>query len=176
MTELQGLGDGAGVIRVYIANRPSFTFSQQNNCIAPLQQGEINAVGQACGNGWRKVFNVYAKLIYALSSQGVMDLTQHKFASWQAYRDKRLLQQGSATALLFGPSGPDFSCNKTVHIVAGRTYANSLNLPPGLVWLDREFAIDKHNKLIVCPYFDYRQLSNSKIIHLIELIAQLGLE
>ena len=176
MAELQGLGDGAGVMRVYIANRPPFTFIEQNNSIAPLQQSEIYAVGQACGNGWRKVFNVYAKLMYALSPQRAIGMQAAEFASWQAYRDQRLLQKNSATALLFSPSAPDFSDPDVIHLVAGRTFASSLNLPPTLVWLDKEFAIDRDNKLIVCPYFDYRQLSNSKIILLIELITQLDLE
>jgi hypothetical protein len=42
------------------------------------------------------------------------------------------------------------------------------------VWLDDEFAIDKEHNLIVCPYFDYRQLSNNKIIRSIAIINRLA--
>ena len=43
-----------------------------------------------------------------------------------------------------------------------------------LTWLDNDFAINPDIGLIVCPYFDYRQLSNIKIESLAELM--LGLE
>jgi hypothetical protein len=60
-----------------------------------------------------------------------------------------------------------------VHIIMGKTYAKSLTLPHLLTWLDHEFAINIHNKLVVCPYFDYRQLSNIKLMRLVKLIKQL---
>jgi hypothetical protein len=40
----------------------------------------------------------------------------------------------------------------------------------GLVRLDNDFVIWPTKKLIICPYFDYRQLSNVKIERLVELI------
>jgi hypothetical protein len=39
--------------------------------------------------------------------------------------------------------------------------------------LDNDFAINRSLKIIVCPYFDYRQLSNIKIERLAELIVSL---
>jgi hypothetical protein len=42
-----------------------------------------------------------------------------------------------------------------------------------LVWLDEEFAIDKVSNLVICPYLDYRQLSNIKITRLVELLTEL---
>jgi hypothetical protein len=60
----------------------------------------------------------------------------------------------------------------------GRTYAKSLvqskQLTVPLTWLDGEFAINKKERVIVCPYFDYRQLSNIKIVRLATLIKHLG--
>ena len=38
-----------------------------------------------------------------------------------------------------------------------------------------KFAIDTKNRLIVCPYFDYRQLSNRKIARLADLLLSLNI-
>jgi len=66
---------------------------------------------------------------------------------------------------------------QTIHIICGRTYVKQLlasgELQANLVWLDDEFAIDEANRLIVCPYFDYRQLSNIKIERLSAMLSQL---
>lgn len=145
---------------------------QQLSSLSPLTLGEIEMVNQACGNGWRKVFNVYAKLLYAL------DKAQFAYSTlaptWQKYRERFLLQQDSQTALLFSP--PLLSTAKqTLHIICGKTYAKHLlatgQLTANFIWLDDEFAIDKAQNLVVCPYFDYRQLSNIKIEKLASLLS-----
>jgi hypothetical protein len=158
-------------LAVYIANRPNMLEYQDLSQLTSLTKGEISAIGQACGNGWRKVFNVYAKLLYALAPA---DFSFSKSApSWQQYRDDYLLQQHSHTALLFTPPILEKSA-KTLHIICGRTYAKHLlatgKLAVQFKWLDDEFAIDKTNNIIVCPYFDYRQLSNVKIERLAKLL------
>lgn len=142
--------------------------------VTPLIEGEINVINHACGNGWRKVFNVYAKLLYALDKKH-FDYSE-KAPTWQNYRDKQLLQTQSKTALLF--SSPQLIPNREiVHIICGKGHAkaliNSGKVEANLIWLDEEFAIDKENKLIVCPYFDYRQLSNIKIECLARLLQNL---
>ena len=147
---------------------------QELTQVSALTRGEITAIGQACGNGWRKVFNVYAKLLYALPKE------HFPFTSlaptWQEYRDNYLLQANSQTALLFSP--PCFLGNsKRLHVICGRTYAKQLiksaALTAQLTWLDEEFAIDQQNKIIVSPYFDYRQLSNVKITRLAAMLTAL---
>ena len=172
-----GLGDSDYSLAVYIAKRPPLLEYQQLDELTAVTQGEIANIGQQCGNGWRKVFNVYAKLLYDLDKQ------QFNFSqlapTWQQYRDDYLLQPQSKTALLF--SAPLFSTSisevknlgsteKVIHIIMGRTYAKSLinsgQLDVQLTWLDNEFAISTAQRLIVCPYFDYRQLSNVKIVKL----------
>jgi hypothetical protein len=171
-----GLGDPCAQFNVYIANRPNFSEYPNADYVNPLSAGEIYVVGQACGNGWRKVFNVYAKLVFALNVENIVPLRGAQ--SWQNYRDHTLLQNSSNTNLLFStPQLTDVNGKnrKNLHIVMGKTYAKSLSLPLSLKWLDHEFAIDKDNKLLVCPYFDYRQLSNIKIIRLVELIKSLKL-
>ena len=164
-------------ICVYIANTPPLVEYQQLKVVTPLTQGEIFAIGQQCGNGWRKVFNVYAKLLYALDS------TLFSFStlapSWQQYRDQYLLQPKSGTALLF--SSPDVEIMnltaQSIHIIMGRTYAKKLialgELIEPLTWLDEEFAFNRNSRVVVCPYFDYRQLSNIKISKLSEIIKAL---
>lgn len=174
-----GFGTDDYQIAVYIANRPPIYEYQQLDQLTALTTGEITNIGQQCGNGWRKVFNVYAKLLYAL------DKEQFNFATfaptWQQYRDDFLLQTHSKTSLLF--SAPQLKSikqnanQKAVHIIMGKTHAKSLlstgELDVELIWLNNEFAINRSQRVIVCPYFDYRQLSNIKIEWLAELIKGL---
>lgn len=177
-----GFGSNDYEIAVYIANRPPVYEYQHLERLTALTTGEIAYIGQHCGNGWRKVFNVYAKLLYALDSK------QFNFVNlaptWQQYRDDFLLQLHSKTALLFSvpvltskkPMKNNASLN-VMHIIMGRTYAKSLlssgALDTELIWLNNEFAINRSLRVIVCPYFDYRQLSNVKIERLAELIKEL---
>ncbi|MDX2319954.1 MAG: hypothetical protein QNK26_05080 [Moritella sp.] len=169
-----GLGCAKFTFAVYLANTPNMLEYQDISSVNSLVSGEVNAIGQACGNGWRKVFNVYAKLLYALNPAD-FDFAQ-RAPTWQQYRDSYLLQRGSATALLFSP--PVLNANiQTIHIICGRTYAKQLlasgELQVNLIWLDDEFAIDVKNRLVVCPYFDYRQLSNIKIERLSVMLSGL---
>jgi hypothetical protein len=130
-----------------------------------LAMGELIHIVKHTSNHWRKVFNVYAKLLFDLHQlQGRKDLPD----TWQAYRDLELFQSHSQEALLFSPPQLDQDTS-TIHIIAGKTYAAHLHLPP-LVWLDSYFAISKEFRLIVAPYPDYRQLSNERIARLIELM------
>ena len=179
--EIFGLGDSRFSFAVYIANQPAMPEYQSLTQLKALQNEELYTIGQACGNGWRKVFNVYAKLLYAL------DKNYFTFATlaptWQQYRDQYLLQANSGTALIFSP--PQLTPStlvyskihavKTLHIICGRTYAKQLinegKLITELLWLDEEFAVDIKQGVIVCPYFDYRQLSNLKIQRLSTMLS-----
>ncbi|MEI6894715.1 MAG: hypothetical protein V5789_08800 [Colwellia sp.] len=190
-----GFGDSNFKFAVYIENRPSMFEYKGLSTLVPLSLGEIDAINQCCGNGWRKVFNVYAKLLYALN-QKYFNFSA-KALTWQAYRDHYLLQAQSDTALLF--SAPNLLSSQlsyaplsstqvmakrinppkkeVVHIICGKGHAKALiksgKLIDNLVWLDNDFAIDSKNKLIVCPYFDYRQLSDIKIERLSALLLSL---
>ena len=179
MTLLQqpGLGDAQARLRVYVAKAPPMAeFAVLQHCV-PLLPGQIEQIYQHCGNGWRKVFNVYAKLVWVLPAPWQPDLQGAQ--SWQEWRDQVLLQAGSDTALLFGQVGFDAEYT-TLHIIAGRQHARDLlaqgllpdSLTGGLVWLDDEFAVAKSLRLLVCPYLDYRQLSDVKIARLVRLIRQ----
>ena len=189
--EIVGLGDSQFTFAVYIANQPAMEEYQSLTQLKAIQHGDIYAIGQACGNGWCKVFNVFAKLLYALNKN---DFNFSTLApTWQQYRDQYLLQANSGTALIFSPPRVAFSnwdlSNldlsslqrshtdevKTVHIICGRTYAKQLinegKLATKLLWLDEEFAVDVQQGVVVCPYFDYRQLSNIKIQRLSAMLS-----
>ena len=173
-THVIGLGCPQFKIAVYIANRPKIEPYTFFDSLISVSDGEIAHIGTQCGNGWRKVFNVYAKLLYALDKHHFAEFQTAQ--TWQLYRDHTLLQSNSKTALLFSPPKLDLDTN-TIHIICGRTYANELQrsekITSQCVLLNEEFAIDEKNQVIVCPYFDYRQLSNIKIEFLAQLILSL---
>lgn len=163
-----GFGSKESSINFYIANRPPIGDYSSMNELRSLAPGELAHIVQHTSNHWRKAFNVYAKLLFDWFS-----LNQRKNLppSWQEYRDSELFQLQSQEALLF--SAPELDKNNNaIHIIAGKTYAASLDLP-SLVWLDQYFAINKEHRLIVAPYPDYRQLSNERIARLIELMREL---
>jgi hypothetical protein len=169
----QGLGTDRGLIAIYIERPPPMSEYHHLNEIQPLVVGEIDKINRASGNGWRKVFNVYAKFIEQLAHE---DHNFTNYDSWQKYRDNCLLQQHSQEALLFSP--PDIDDNRyKYHIITGRTYAKKLLrdhiFTNSLEWLDNEFAVDRTLNLVVCPYLDYRQLSNVKINTLCSILHSL---
>lgn len=136
----------------------------------PLKPGEIDALGKLGGNGWRKVFNVYAKLMFAFPDGAA--LKPQGFNKWQDYRDKKLLQSQSGTSLTFGHADMNQQAQRGgIHIIAGRTHATRLGISGQCIWLDNEFARHPDLPVIICPYFDYRQLSNHKIERLVSLIG-----
>lgn len=143
----------------------------------PLQEGQIKMLSELGGNGWRKVFNVYAKLMFALPENSVF--YPHGYATWQEYRDRLLLQAESTTALHFGHADPLHLAQTqqsdpekpVMHIIAGRTHAHNLGLSGTCIWMNNEFARHPALPVLICPYFDYRQLSNEKINTLVKLMA-----
>ena len=181
-----GLGSDNARLNVYIANRPPLERYEALDSCTPLGLGEIAHIAKETGNHWRKIFNVYAKLVYGLDEK-IQSLPSQKksvvslnlgalqFDRWQSYRDAALLQLGSDTALWFSPH-LNLNCESTlggnIQLVMGRQYAASLDLPSMEVY-DRDFAVNFERGLIVTPYFDYRQLSNIKLEVLTRLIVGL---
>jgi hypothetical protein len=162
-----GFGSHNCHINFYIANRPPLDDYPHLCELRGLAMGELGHIVANTSNHWRKVFNVYAKLLfdwYGVEKQSELP------PSWQALRDRELFQQDSQAALLF--SAPQFHKDDSIHIIAGKTYAAHLKLPP-LTWLDTYFAINPEHRLIVAPYPDYRQLSNERIARLINLMRGL---
>ncbi len=184
-----GLGCSGARLRVYGAKPPPMAEYQALQQVEPLMHGQIQQIASHCGNGWRKVFNVYAKLVFALPAPWQPQL--HGCSTWQAWRDRYLLQAQSQTSLLFSAPllGGDKPCNganpyggangvASLHLIAGRQHARALRasgeLSVPLTWLDDEFAINTEHALLVCPYFDYRQLSDAKIARVAQLVQGLS--
>jgi hypothetical protein len=175
------------MIKVYLANRPPLAEYLRTEVIDQLPAGEIKRIADETGNHWRKIFNVYAKLMYSLA-EVTDDPLLLNYNRWQVYRDQALLQQGSDTELHLGSSIMENSPLHlplqlpwntkdndltVIHIIMGKTYSERLLEDTFIEWLDKDFAINRQKNIIVCPYFDYRQLSNLKIQTLVNLILSL---
>jgi hypothetical protein len=161
-SDKKGLGNNNAQVCVYIENIPPLEQYQLLQGITSLKVNDIFNIGQQTGNHWRKVFNVYAKLIFEIG------FCQH--SSWQNFRDEQLLQSHSNESLVFSSPCFDTLSPTKIHIIMGRTYAKKINFDTQCFWLSKDFAINEEKRLIICPYFDYRQLSNVKIVQLANLI------
>ncbi|TRX56727.1 DUF6942 family protein [Thalassomonas sp. M1454] len=174
-----GLGSTDANIIVYIQNRPPLEQYLSLDIVKPMAQEEVADIARLTGNHWRKIFNVFAKLLFELKPKG--------FSRWQDLRDQYLLQQGCNEALMFSEptafvvdensaTSPEQDKN-VISIIMGKTYAQQLlskQADIALHWLNEDFAVSKYHRLIVCPYFDYRQLSNIKISKLVTIIQSLS--
>lgn len=168
----KGLGDPEYLLAVYIGNRPPIADYEHLKSVRPVALGEITHIVNQCGNHWRKIFNIYAKLMFQLRSKEL-----HGHASWQDYRDHTLLQEGSGEALLFDErldmnsiAQSSLISKKAIRLISGKQHAEQLLLGQSLEWLDQHFAVVKDASIIVTPYFDYRQLSNARLEKLVNLI------
>jgi hypothetical protein len=161
-----GLGAPGHQFSVYIENRPELEPYQSLQTMQPLIEAGVSSIVDATSNHWRKIFNVYAKLVFSCADF----MNMPKFLTWQQLRDEYLLQAPSPFALLF--SVPDIR-SKGIKIITGHTYAQSLNLQVDFVTVADDFLVSTQHGLIVCPYFDYRQLSNNKIETLSRIIENL---
>ena len=162
---MTGLGVTNANIQVYIENIPPLAHYQTLKALVVMSAGEINTIAQQTGNHWRKIFNVYAKLCHQIDPGCA--------TSWQQFRDNELLQAHSHQALLFSPPVLTNIEQQHITLIMGRTYAAKLGAAELCHWISPDFAINASKKLIICPYFDYRQLSNIKIEQLTGLIANL---
>ncbi|WP_127556129.1 DUF6942 family protein [Saccharospirillum alexandrii] len=162
MFNATGLGDASPSIVVCAPHRPPSLKPNQPNQLLPLAGDDLHRLVQGSGNHWRKIFNLYAKLLHGLTPRE---------PDWQTCREQRLLQAGSACALVFEHKWvpePGQLC-----VVMGQTYGRSLG------WLADDqvlpavhpFVQHPEQAVIVTPYFDYRPLSNARLASLVQLIA-----
>lgn len=184
--EITGLGDSDYDLAICIGNRPPLAAYTQLNGISAMVPGEIASIASQTGNHWRKIFNVYAKLIAQLAHDG--HRTWQGVDDWRQYRDQQLLQAGSNTALLFSgyPKGSshDKDSSKGVRadaitIIAGKDYARQCGydieqLQPCAHEFPESFGWSVRERLIVAPYLDYRQLSDRKIAYLSRIISSMS--
>ncbi|WP_448569331.1 DUF6942 family protein [Thalassotalea ganghwensis] len=159
-----GLGNPHARISVFTQNRPPIApYKDMEDC-RYFTQNEVFYIGQATGNHWRKVFNVYAKLLFEIDSNG--------YQTWQELRDQRLLQPECDHSLCFSkPSA--IPGNDHVQIIMGKGYAQELSLAEQCQWLSPYIAINEASRTLISPYFDYRQLTNERIRQLAKLVNRL---
>tara|TARA_B100001109_G_scaffold167044_1_gene136140 strand:+ start:101657 stop:102205 length:549 start_codon:yes stop_codon:yes gene_type:complete len=163
-----GLGVQEAALQVYIANRPPLPEYEMLSKLQPMQPGDIARIAAETGNHWRKIFNVYAKLVFALKQAQGRDAGVSR---WQDYRDQTLLQAQGDESLLFSP--PDLTQGSaSARLVLAKGYAQALGMNEQLNWLDESFAVHTVSGVIICPYFDYRQLSDIKIQRLVRLLQE----
>ncbi len=162
MSSVSGFGDNSPLLVVFAPHSPPGIQSDRSGDILPLTAKDLHQLVQAGGNHWRKIFNLYAKLLHGLTPLE---------PDWQSCREHRLLRSGSACALVFEQGWrpePGQLC-----VVMGQTYGRSLG------WLENDqvlpaehpFVQHPEQAVIVTPYFDYRQLSNARLASLIQHIA-----
>ena len=162
--EAVGFGSCDYRLAVCIGNRPLLPEYQTLGLIKPLERGEIAHIVDKTGNHWRKIFNLYAKLMFQLDSS-----TE---TSWQNYRDNVLLQKGSGHTLIFSDPKCLLGSGETAFIISGKSYAQGLGIFDATVSIGDGFYIDVLRKTIVTPYFDYRQLSNRKLDMLTSIMTR----
>jgi hypothetical protein len=184
-----GFGDHNAHLNVYIDKLPPMDQWQSLDFIESLTIQQINEINQACGNGWRKVFNIYAKLMYALEPASLN--------SWQEYRDLTLLTENSDCALLH-QTAEDFVLpdkGNPINVIMGKQFGTAIvqnikinqnitvyllsesgditqpfDTDTGTIPSDFSLLTFDHGVALVCPYFDYRQLSNVKLTQLVNII------
>lgn len=167
--EPTGIGNISARLIVYIANRPPLDKYRNLTGVHPLYPGDIDFIGKATGNHWRKIFNCFAKLVFELNT--------YQYNCWQDLRDQRLLTSSSQQLISFSPyqeKNQSFMKPNQIHIISGKTFFKQASGDIKVEWLDEYFAVNYAKRLIVSPYFDYRQLSNLRIAQLARLIKNLG--
>lgn len=160
-----GLGVENYSLAFCINNRPNLDDYASFVGMRALQAGELHYIVSRTSNHWRKLFNVYAKFLFEL---GRGDAVAPRCLSWQAYRDNALLQNQGGDGLLFSP--PQLNKHQ-IHLVAGKTYGLSLPWASRASCADTDFYLLPAMRTVICPYLDYRQLSNHKITRLVQLVS-----
>lgn len=158
------LGEDNAALTVWIANEPTWPTGSFPAQPPTLQSQELAQILNLNSNHWRKVFNVYAKLLYALQPDC--------FPDWQTVRDQALLQRNHQHALAM--AAKDINDVKTdgLVLIPGKQYADSLGLLGPSVELQSGVYRHPELNILMTPYFDYRALSNMKISALAGLIQE----
>ncbi len=157
-----GIGDPNAWIYIHCPHRPPLAEYEQRTTLLPAEPQELETLVAHTDNHWRKIINLYAKLMHELNAT---------HAQWQHYRDNQLLQAHSGTALMF--SMPETAQNRLT-LVMGQAFATQCGIsearfPDLKLWQDN-FRYSLSHRLILTPYFDYRQLSNKALKELAGLI------
>ena len=150
----QGFGAQQANLIVYCANTPKTSLLQLNT-ITAICYPDIEKINADNGNGWRKIFNVYAKLLFEINP-----LT---YKSWQDLRNDFLLQTHCNHQLVLNPIDIPSDDDSTLQILMGKTFALTHFNESEINWIDSNMGKIHNKNIYITPYFDYRQFSNAKI-------------
>jgi len=146
---------------LHIANRPALA-EFQHDVFRALTRGEAAEIIKATSNHWRKAFSIMAKISFALFDTGC--------ATWQEYRDTKLLTEEGFESVSFEP----FQTNQlnAFSIVCGFAYAEQqLEVSKLIPHIEQpKLLISETDDVIVTPYFDWRQLTNEILATLVTVL------
>jgi len=157
----QGLGAPQAKFIVYCANTP-ITALLIADTITPICYHDIEQINSNNGNGWRKIFNVYAKLLF--------EINPLEFQSWQDLRNEFLLQSHCDHQLVLNPASIPTKDANTIQILMGKTFASSHINAIDIQWMNPFMGKVINKNIYITPYFDYRQFSNAKIKKFVRLL------
>jgi hypothetical protein len=130
-----------------LPNRPNQKMYLNKRILKNLKVGEVKFIINECGNHWRKIFSIFAKICFSLNP-----VTE----SWQEYRDNILLTSKCIGSISF--TKKILKPSNDIMILSGK----------------ESWTISKENSLNIfnTPYFDYRQFPNKEIDLLISQIKK----
>lgn len=157
-----GLGGEDFQIGLCIGNFPSCLDIESVAGIRFAGEGELSHIVEQTGNHWRKIFNICAKIGFALWPE--------KTQSWQQYRDSLLFRQSASLCLFFSP--PPTLKEGQLLLILGKQYRREIFPDAGFTAVSE--VVYRHPELPIyqVPYFDYRQLPNKQLDALILLLRQ----
>ena len=161
-----GFGNTFPKWTLHIANRPELE-PFEHDIFRQLESGEAAQIIQQTSNHWRKVFSIMAKISFALFDTGC--------ETWQQYRDTKLLTKDGFEAIDFdhyqAGNATSFS------IICGFQYAeNQVDLAKLIPHMQQpKLMISESKNFVVTPYFDWRQLNNEILGHLVTLMQNIAM-
>lgn len=150
---------------LHIENKPPIDEFRET-ISRPLVLGEAADIIKQTSNHWRKVFSIMAKISFALFETNCR--------TWQEYRDTKLLTVEGFERLDFAPFSQSQQSG-AIHLIGGFTYAKQqIDFNQLVVHQECEklFSLVS-SRCLVTPYFDWRQLNNAILEHLLVLMANL---
>ena len=159
------LGEAHAALTVCVEHQPRWPEPAFASGRSTLYPGELAKLVDANSNHWRKIFNVYAKLLYALRPDAATD--------WRALREQQLFQPGQQHGLRMGSTlAEEVNQRAGLSLIAGKQYANALGLLNQATSLAPGIFLHDDRACLITPYFDYRALSDANITRLAQIITE----
>lgn len=141
---------------LYTATRPPMARFADCESLS-LASGEVCEIIAECGNHWRKIFSIFAKLSFAL--------VEHDCKTWQEYRDLVLLTEQGSELIVFEHHLVEAPAD-AIHFISGQKHFAEFDLND-FSPLDDDAKVLENGQILQTPYFDYRQLNNALIEQLV---------